>query len=213
MAQPRRSTGRRPGPTQTRAAILAAAEAAFVEEGYAGATIRGVARAAGVDQALVLHYFESKDGLFAAALRTNPPLHGLVEVVGQGDIHDLGERLVRRYLRLWEDPETSTRLLAIFRAASMSASASAMVAEFIGEEVMAPLAEGIGSENAKVRATLAGSHLFGTSAARYVLRVEPLASLSGECLVAILGPVIQHYLTGDLDHAQISSPTARVGEG
>jgi AcrR family transcriptional regulator len=212
MAQPRRSTGRRPGPTQTREAILAAAEAAFVEEGYAGATIRGVARAAGVDQALVLHYFESKDGLFAAALRTNPPLHRLVEVVGHGDIHDLGERLVRCYLRLWEDPETSTRLLAIFRAASMSASASAMVAEFIGE-VMAPLAEGIGSENAKVRAALAGSHLFGTSAARYVLRVEPLASLAGECLVAILGPVIQHYLTGDLDHAQISPPTARVGEG
>src|SRR5882757_393210 len=196
MAQPRRSTGRRPGPTQTREAILAAAAAAFVEEGYAGATIRGVARAAGVDQALVLHYFESKDGLFAAALRTNPPLRALAEVAGQGDVHDLGERLVRRYLELWEDPVTSTRLLAIFRAASMSASASAMVAE------------GIGSENAKVRATLAGSHLFGTSAARYVLRVEPLASLDGDTLVAIMGPVIQHYLTGELSAAPIIPASA-----
>jgi len=210
MAQPRRSTGRRPGPTQTREAILAAAQTAFVEEGYAGATIRGVARAAGVDQALVLHYFESKDGLFAAALRTNPPLHRLVEVVGQGDIDNLGERLVRRYLELWEDPETSTRLLAIFRAASMSASAGAMVAEFIGEQVMSPLARGIDSENAEVRATLAGSHLFGTAAARYVLHVEPLASLDGDTLVAIMGPVIQHYLTGELGAAPINPASATM---
>jgi AcrR family transcriptional regulator len=210
MAEPRRSTGRRPGPTQTREAILAAAQDAFAEDGYAGATIRGVARAAGVDQALVLHYFESKDGLFAAALRVNPPLRGLAEVVGHGDVRNLGERLVRRYLELWENPETSCRLLAIFRAASVSPSASAMVAEFIGEQVMSPLARGIGSENAEVRATMAGSHLFGTAAARYVLRVEPLASLDGDTLVAIMGPVIQHYLTGELSAAPISPASATM---
>jgi AcrR family transcriptional regulator len=210
MAEPRRSTGRRPGPTQTREAILAAAQDAFAEDGYAGATIRGVARAAGVDQALVLHYFESKDGLFAAALRVNPPLRGLAEVVGHGDVRNLGERLVRRYLELWENPETSCQLLAIFRAASVSPSASAMVAEFIGEQVMSPLARGIGSENAEVRATMAGSHLFGTAAARYVLRVEPLASLDGDTLVAIMGPVIQHYLTGELSAAPISPASATM---
>ncbi|HTF49134.1 MAG TPA: TetR family transcriptional regulator [Pseudonocardia sp.] len=210
MAEPRRSTGRRPGPTQTREAILAAAQDAFAEDGYAGATIRGVARAAGVDQALVLHYFGSKDGLFAAALRVNPPLRGLAEVVGHGDVRNLGERLVRRYLELWENPETSCQLLAIFRAASVSPSASAMVAEFIGEQVMSPLARGIGSENAEVRATMAGSHLFGTAAARYVLRVEPLASLDGDTLVAIMGPVIQHYLTGELSAAPISPASATM---
>ncbi|HEV7790956.1 MAG TPA: TetR family transcriptional regulator [Pseudonocardia sp.] len=213
MTRPPRPVGRRPGPTQTRADILAAAQTAFTEDGYAGATIRRVAGAAGVDQALVLHYFGSKDGLFAAALRANPPIRGLVELATQGDIHTLGERLVRQYLELWEDPESSGRLLAVFRAASVSPSAAATVAAFIGEAVMAPLARSIGSENAELRATLAGSHLFGTAAARYVLRVEPLASLDGEVLVGYLGPVIQHYLTGDLDEARSSTSSEAVGGG
>jgi AcrR family transcriptional regulator len=204
MTPPRRPVGRRPGPTQTRSAILAAAQAAFTEDGYAGTTIRRVAAAAGVDQALVLHYFASKDGLFAAALRADPPLRGLVELA-EGDVRTLGVRLVRRYLAMWEDPRQSGRMLAVFRAASTSPSAAAMVTAFIGEAVMAPLARSIGSANAELRATLAGSHLFGTSVARYVLRVEPLASLPGEALVAHLGPVIQHYLTGDLDEPLLST--------
>jgi AcrR family transcriptional regulator len=199
MTPPRRPVGRRPGPTRTRSAILAAAQVAFAEDGYAGTTIRRVAAAAGVDQALVLHYFASKDGLFAAALRADPPLRELVELTEEGDVRTLGVRLVRRYLEMWEDPGRSGRMLAVFRAASTSPSAAAMVTAFIGEAVMAPLARSIGSANAELRATLAGSHLFGTSVARYVLRVEPLASLPGEALVAYLGPVIQHYLTGDLD--------------
>src|SRR5882757_1219698 len=104
MTPPRRPVGRRPGPTQTRSAILAAAQVAFAEDGYAGTTIRRVAAAAGVDQALVLHYFASKDGLFAAALRADPPLRELVELTEEGDVRTLGVRLVRRYLEMWEDP-------------------------------------------------------------------------------------------------------------
>ncbi|HTF54376.1 MAG TPA: TetR family transcriptional regulator [Pseudonocardia sp.] len=208
MTPPRRPVGRRPGLTQTRQAILAAAQTAFTEKGYAEATIRQVAGAAGVDPALVLHYFGSKDGLFEAALRADQPTWGLVELAAEGDVHSLGERFVRHYLGLWENPEQSARMLAVFRAASVSPSAAAMVAALIGEAVMAPLARSIGSPNAELRATLAGSHLFGTSTARYVLHVEPLASLDRDALVGYLGPVIQHYLTGDLDQAQIEAASA-----
>jgi AcrR family transcriptional regulator len=193
-----RSAGRRPGATQTRDAILAAAGASFAERGYVDTTIRQVARDAGVDPALVIHFFTSKDRLFAAALRRNAPTDGIVELARHGDVGDLGRRLVQRYLELWEDPATSGWMLSVARAASASASASAMVASFMSEAVMVPLARSIGVDDAELRANLTGAHLFGVATARYVLRVEPLASRDRDALAALLAPVVQHYLTGDL---------------
>lgn len=209
--QRRRPRGRRPGGNETREAILAAAQAAFTEHGYAGATIRGVAREAGVDQALVLHFFGSKDGLFEAALRANPPIRGLAEMLATAPWEELGERLVRHYLAMWEDPETSGRLRAIVSSVSVSPSAASMVARFIGEVAQEPLARRLGAEDARVRANLAGSHLFGTAAARYILRVEPLASLPREDLVTWLVPVIQHYLTGQPDQCERSAAASSSG--
>jgi AcrR family transcriptional regulator len=193
-----RGSGRRPGATRTRDAILVAAQTAFAEQGYLDTTIRQVARTAGVDSALVIHFFDSKDQLFAAALRSNTPTDRLLELADDGDVADLGERLVRCYLDLWEDGPTSGRMLAVARAASASASASRMVASFMSEDVMLPLAKKIGSSDAPLRANLTGAHLFGLATARYVLRVEPLASLDRESVVPLVSPIIQHYLTGEL---------------
>ncbi|MFJ2031599.1 TetR family transcriptional regulator [Streptosporangium sp. NPDC087985] len=198
QSRSQRPGGRRPGTTQTREAILAAAQRAFAEQGYDATTIRRVADSARVDPALVLHFFGSKDGLFAAALRTDPPTGDLVALAHSGDPTDLGQRLTRRYLELWEEPQTGNRLLAIVRGASATPSASAMIAAFMTDEVMLPIANSIGSEQPELRANLTGAQLLGIATARYVLRVEPLASLDRNALVACLAPVVQHYLTGDL---------------
>ena len=200
-----RPPGRRPGPTQTRESILAAALAKFVEDGYVATTIRAVATAAGVDQALVLHYFGSKDRLFAAALRTPAPTEHLMPVFDEGGPADLGVRLTDRYLLLWEQPPTADRIAAILGAASTSPSAASMVSDFVIDAVMRPLACALGSPDADLRASLASSHLFGTAVARYLIKVPPLASLHRSALVAVLGPVIQHYLTGELTDLELSA--------
>lgn len=206
---PRRPPGRPPGPTRTRETILAAALTRFVEDGYVATTIRAVAQAAGVDQALVMHYFGNKDRLFAAALRSNAPSEQLVALYGEGELADLGARLAERYLLLWEQPETAGRMVATFQAASTSRSAASMVSDFVVEAVMRPLAGALVAPDAELRAALAASHLFGTAAARYLLRVAPLASLPRADVVARLGPVIQHYLTGELSAVERRAVPAR----
>ena len=200
-----RPPGRRPGPTQTRESILAAALTKFLEDGYVATTIRAIATEVGVDQALVLHYFGTKDRLFAAALRTTAPTEHLLPPFEEGELADLGIRLADRYLQLWEQPPTATRIAATLRAASMSPSAASMVSEFVTDAVMRPLASALGSPDADLRASLASSHLFGTAVARYLIKVQPLASLPRGALVDVLGPVIQHYLTGELTDLELGA--------
>src|SRR5437763_9918327 len=105
QSRPKKPGGRRPGGSGTREAILGAAQACFAENGYVATTIRGVATRAGVDASLLLQFFGSKDGLFDAALRADPPTRELAALVQDGNVANLGERLLRRYLELWESPE------------------------------------------------------------------------------------------------------------
>lgn len=190
--------GRRPGPTRTREEILAAAQRGFAENGYALTTIRSIARAANVDPSLVLQFFGSKDNLFDAALRADSPTAVLVDLAAEGDLTDLGTRLTARYLELWEDPHTGPRMLAVVRAAAASPSASTMVAAFMTDAVMLPLARSIDVDRAELRANLVGAYLFGIATARYVLAIQPLASLPRETLVTHLSPTVQQQLLGDL---------------
>jgi AcrR family transcriptional regulator len=191
-------SGRRPGTPQTREEILAAAKRSFAAQGFAETSVRQIAREAGVDPALVMRFFDNKEGLFAAALRATPPMDDLVDTVLKGDRGELGTRLARGYLERWEDPETGPWLLTIFRATASSPSASAVVAAFMADEVMLPLAAAGGADRPELRANLAGTQLMGLGANRYILRVEPLTSLEREEVVRLVGPVIQHFFTGDL---------------
>ena len=190
--------GRRPGSPQTREAILEAAMQAFAEHGYAGTTVRAVARAAGVDPALVMHFFGSKDRLFDTAIRAGrTPLQVLSDVF-DGDPERLGERLVARYLSLWEDPYHGPRLRATMHAAAVSPAAATMLKEFVARDVLSPMAKRLGIRNAEIRCLLAGSQLFGLAFARFVLEVEALAKLERDQLIRCVGPTIQRYLTGEL---------------
>jgi len=105
-------TGRRPGDSGTRAAILEAARASFAERGYDASTIRGIAGEAGVDPALVHHYFGTKEGLFAASMALPMTPGDVLPGVLAGPLDDLGERLVRLFLAVWDEPAARRPLIA-----------------------------------------------------------------------------------------------------
>jgi AcrR family transcriptional regulator len=199
-------TGRRPGLSGTREAILDAARQAFAEHGYQRATIRGVAELAGVDPALVHHYFGTKQGLFVAAVQLPVnPVEQLSAVLAD-DPELVGQRMIGVFLSVWDLAANNSPLLALVRSAVSDEQAAAMLREFITEEVLGRIAEGLGSPDAKLRATLVGSQLVGLMMARYIIRVEPLASAPPALVAAAIGPTLQRYLTGDIATATPARP-------
>jgi AcrR family transcriptional regulator len=191
-------TGRRPGVSGTREAILGAARRAFAEHGYQHATIRGVADLAGVDPALVHHYFGTKQELFVAAVQLPVnPVEQLMAVLNE-DPDQAGRRMVETFLSVWDHAATQSPLLALVRSAVGDEHAAAMLREFITEEVLGQIAHRLGSADARLRATLVGSQIIGLAMARYIVKVEPLASAPPAQVVAAVGPTLQRYLTGDL---------------
>jgi AcrR family transcriptional regulator len=191
-------SGRRPGASGTREAILDAARRAFATHGYHQATIRGVAELAGVDPALVHHYFGTKQGLFVAAVQLPVnPVEQLSALLAE-DPELVGERLIGVFLSVWDRATNVSPLLALVRSAVGDEQAAAMLREFITDEVLGRIARQIGSPDAELRATLVGSQLVGLIMTRYVIRVEPLASAPSAQVAAAIGPTLQRYLTGDI---------------
>jgi len=194
----RRGAGRRPGESGTRAAILDAARAAFAEAGYDRATMRGIAAAAAVDPALVIHYFGSKEGLFEAALEL-PVRPSDVLARGTAAGRDqLGATIVRTFLEAWRPPGSRVRLLAMLRSAMTNETAMRMIRDLLIREVFGPITATLGVSDARLRAELVGSQLVGLAIMRFVGRIEPLASASIDELVAAVGPTVQRYLTGEI---------------
>lgn len=199
-------SGRRPGSPATREAILDAARTAFTEHGYDGATIRGVATRAGVDPALVHHYFATKDVLFAESVRLPFAPGAVVAGLLMEGADDLGFRLVGRFVEAWDAADRSP-LLALLRSMAAHPPAARMVRELVAREILEPVAQALGAPDAALRASLAGSQMLGLAVARYVVELEPLASASRDDLAALVGPTLQRYLTGDLvEPAQPRSP-------
>ncbi len=198
-------TGRRPGASDTRARVLQAARTSFGERGFDGATIRDIALRAGVDPALVHHYFGSKQQLFVAAMELPFDVTLTVPQLLAGPPEELGGRFVRFFLELWEAPANRSLLLAVVRSASTDPIAAAMFRRLLAEGPLLALARAIDRPDATLRATLAGSQLIGLAMARYVVAVEPLASASTDLLVRALGPTIQRYLVGDLPNLETAA--------
>jgi AcrR family transcriptional regulator len=190
-----RPRGRRPGGSDTRDTILAAARTRFAAHGYDRTRVRDVAADAGVDPALVHYFFNTKDGLFVEAMQLPlRPAEVIGPLVAEG-IDGLGERLVRRLLGVWDEPSNQAALLAIVQGASGHPGAAAALREFIGREIVGRVATVAGD---RLRATLVASQIMGLIAARYIARVEPLASLDAEDVVPLVAPTLQRYLDGAL---------------
>lgn len=193
-----RRTGRRPGSADTRGRILAAARAAFGERGYDGATVRDVAARASVDPALVHHYFGTKQQLFLAASEFPVDVAEVVPRLLAGPRDGMGERFVRFVVELWDRPEVQPLLMGIVRSASTDKVAAGMMRRLLAEGPFLALARAIDLPDARLRATLAGTQLMGLVLARYVILVEPLATMTPAELATMLGPTMDRYLAGDL---------------
>jgi AcrR family transcriptional regulator len=189
-------TGRRPGVSGSRETILAAARSSFARDGYDGATIRDIAASAGVDPALVRHYFGSKEHLFVEALQfPADPAEFVPRLLAPGP-DGLGERLASFFLEAWDAPDGKP-FIALLRSVTANDQAAEMLRQFISREVVGRVARSLPVDRPEMRAGLAGSHLVGLAILRYVIRLEPIASADRAELARAVGPAIQHHLTGD----------------
>jgi AcrR family transcriptional regulator len=192
----RARSGRRPGASDSRASILAAAQRLFAERGYDATSVRAVASQARVDPALVLHFFGSKAELFASSLHL-PLDPEEIEALAQGDRRTSGRRLAEFYLRrIFRDRRAT--VLSLLRSAVSNPEAAAMLRRAIQGTVIAALERVLPGEEAALRGELCASQMMGLFLARHILGVEPLASEDDERLIEAVAPALQHYLSGPL---------------
>jgi len=192
--------GRRPvGGPDTREAILGAAREHFADHGYEATTMRGVAAAAGVDPALIHHYFGSKDGLVQAAIAL--PVDPVELLAGVAAVPErTGEEVVRRVLGLWDDPAVQHRMVGLLRVGLSHPRTTQLLRELLGRTVLQALGEHASADRAApLRAALVGTQIGGLLLGRYLIGVPAVVQASVDELAAAVGPTVQRYLTEPLD--------------
>ena len=195
--RPIRRPGRPPrDASSTRDQVLAAARRAFTDKGYTGASVRQVATDAGVDPGMIRHWFGDKAGLFRAAMEPTPDelLAGVFDAGPDG----LGERLLRRLLVVWDAAGAHSPMIILVRSAVSHDESTVLLRTFVTEQILGRLSGVLGGPDGALRASLVGSQMIGLVMARYVVRVEPLASAPVDAVVAAVAPTIQRYLTGEI---------------
>jgi AcrR family transcriptional regulator len=190
---------RRPGRwrsgAESRQRVLEAARELFGQHGYAGTTVRAVATAAGVDPAMVFYFFGTKQGLFSAVVDMSERVPPAIESIFAGDLDTIGERIVATLVANL-DESGNVPLVALTRSAPTDAKSQALLREFIEREITDRLAALLGTPDAAQRAGMVNVQILGLAVARYIVRLEPIASASVDELVATFGPLVQHCLTG-----------------
>ncbi|OBH38687.1 TetR family transcriptional regulator [Mycobacterium sp. E342] len=180
--------------------MLRAAKQRFAAQGYEKTTLRQIADDANVDAAMVLYLFGSKAELFRESMRLVVDGAVLVAAMTDGPRGDIGMRLVRAYLRIWEEPETGPTMVAMLHSAMLNSDAYEAFRDFMRGYVMAAISGVLGEgPDTVLRANLAGTNLVGTALFRYVMRVGPLADLNTDEVVGLIAPSVQRYLTADAD--------------
>jgi AcrR family transcriptional regulator len=195
-AQARRGRGRPADGGDRAAQILTAARQEFAANGYDGVSVRGIARAAGVDPALVHHYYDGKEALFVAAMQLpfNPAEVLPAVFAGASGPDEVAERMVRFIFSIWRDADTRAPFLALLRSATGSETGAAMMRAFITQALFARVAEQLPpAPDLALRINLAAAHIIGVALMRYVIAVEPIASAEEEDVIARLLPAIRGY--------------------
>ena len=186
----------------SRDAVLSAAKQRFATEGYEKTTLRSIAKDAHVDPSMVLYLFGSKEELFRESLRLILDPEVLVAAMTgvDDDEPDIGTRMVRMYLRIWETPDTAASMRAMLQSATSNTDANDAFRGFIQNYVLTAVSGVLGGgEQARLRAMLAATNLVGTAMLRYIIQVPPLATLSADEVVALIAPTVTRYLTADAD--------------
>ncbi|WP_133905884.1 TetR family transcriptional regulator [Actinophytocola oryzae] len=194
-----RRRGRRPGGADTREALVNAAREVFIEQGYDGATVRAIAAKAGVDAAMVNHWFGGKEGLFGEAvlkLPFNPK--EMVEDLLAADPDHIGEAVVRRFLTTWDSTGGGV-FTALMRSVTSHEEAGMMLKDFFFKHIFKHVIHKLAPDNYDLRATLVATQLVGMGMIRYVARFEPLASTDIDTMSAAIAPTIQRYISGKVD--------------
>ncbi|MEU0534906.1 TetR family transcriptional regulator [Amycolatopsis tolypomycina] len=192
-----RRRGRRPAGQDTRTALVEAARAVFAETGYDGATVRAIATRAGVDAAMVNHWFGGKEGLFAQAVLELPfdPLV-LQKALLDGPADELGERIVRTFITSW-DTAGGGVFVALIRSITGHEQAGHVLRDFF-QRFFSALIDSVGSDRIPLRMNLCATQMVGLGMVRYVAKFEPLTTEDVEVLVRAIAPNLQRYLTGDI---------------
>ncbi|WP_329383575.1 TetR/AcrR family transcriptional regulator [Streptomyces sp. NBC_01716] len=179
----------------TRERILDAARTEFAERGFDKTSVRGIAKAAGVDPALVHHYFGTKEEVFGAAIEVSFEPAMVLPALLSGGEEGIGERLARYFISVWENPVSRAPLLAIIRSAVTNEAAAALLRKFVLRRLLERIAVELDVPDPTLRAELAASHMIGIAILRYVLKAEPLASVDTDEIVRLVAPTLQRYLT------------------
>jgi AcrR family transcriptional regulator len=181
-------------------AVLAAAKSRFAAQGFEKTTLREIASDAHVDAAMVLYLFGSKDALFRESIRLIIDPTKLAAAISDGGADDIGVRMVRAYLQIWDQPETQTSMITMLASATSNSAAREAFQDFMREYVLTAVSGALGGgADSQLRATLAATNLVGTALIRYVFAVGPLAEVSTDEVVAMIAPTVQRYLTADVD--------------
>jgi AcrR family transcriptional regulator len=192
-----RARGRRPAGEDTRAVLLDAARVEFTERGFDGATVRAIAARAGMDPAMVNHWFGGKDGLFVAALQLPVNPEQIVHQVLDGDPGQAAERILRTFLSVW-DTNGGGALTALVRSVASHEAAARLMREFVSRVIFGRIVSRVASDQLELRTALCGTQMVGLAMIRYVIRLEPLASADPDTVIAAIAPNLQRYLTGPL---------------
>lgn len=191
--------GRRPAGHDTRGEIVRAARDVFLEQGYDATSMRAVARRAGVDPGTVRHWFGDKAHLFAATIGLSDVDPGaMVRAAVEGPVEGLGERIVRHVLEVWDADDGGAGIRIALPVALADPERRALLPAFLGAEVLGPIAARLDPASARLRATLAATQMVGVLLARYVVGLEPVASLTAAQVASLVGPTLQKYLVEDL---------------
>jgi len=177
--------------------LLDAARLEFTDRGFDGATVRSIAQRAGVDAAMVNHWFGGKDALFVAAMEIPVNPDEIVPRLLDGDPAELGARIVRTFLTVW-DTNGGGALAALIRSVASHESAARMLREFVSRVILGRVIAAVAPDRVELRAALCGTQVAGLGLVRYVIRLEPLASADHDTVVTAIAPNLQRYLTGDL---------------
>ena len=191
--------GRRPGEGHARDDIESAAREAFARDGFAMTSIRAVARTAGVDPALVRHYFRNKENLFASVIRLPFDPQVAVQRMTDAGRQDVGQELATVVSEILADPERSQLVVAMIRAAATEPQGARLIESALNTTVITPIVELMGAEHSETRAAAASAQLIGFLMATLVLRMPSLVALTSQEVIAVLGPALQHTLAGDLE--------------
>lgn len=190
--------GRRAGTSDTRTTILDAARRRFAKNGFDKTSIRAVAADAGVDPALVHHYFGTKQQLFAAVVELPVDPEVVLARVDTTPLDQLGETLVGAVVAVWDSP-AGAGAVALFRSLVAGGDASP-ARDFLLSVVFERIRRRIAtdSDDGRLRVALAASQVMGVAISRKIVKLDPVTELPLDRLVAAVGPTVQRYLTGDI---------------